>query len=468
MKRKLCFIALFIIMVMGGAACSLLPVPELSDEYLVGLDYGGSSWGTIYDCIDARVIICTNRDILVYMPTTSSELDYEETLEKVATYKLTEEQYNAINEELDREKLYNMRVESNTGVCDGSAYYLILYGKDGEIVKKCGAYMPTSENFMKIYKTVVNNIPRDKIIAVLDEYVKELEIKERKESDLRAEQMWRNESVESRAKEAEAGFNRFEEGRQGARYSKDVDKTTYIDTRSLLSEDNLYTWDNIVDALKTTGNGTDSAEAFVQTGDVSYRLIDCGNDGVSELCVEGQFNNEYGLHMIVSFVNYGLRIDYIGDSWERSGVSISDSGVIVSGGSAGATVHVTDYAYVDADGKYNFCYGITQSLPVFDSMYVQKEGGELVSLSAEGLDTEHLGLNEYRFEDENGNSTYCYEYFVVDDDFNDITTEADYSDSFEYKKRFADLGIKTYTSAEIRELVDAATNGMPVTGAENR
>lgn len=178
MKRKLCAVLLIVAFVLNCVSCSHTPVPELSNEYLVGLSYGGLSWGMIYDCIDARVIVCTNRDILVYMPTTSSELDYEETLEKVATFELTEEQYNAINEVLDREKLYNMKVESNTGVCDGDGYYLILYGKDGEIVKKCGAYEPTSKNFMEIYRTVIENIPRDKIVAVRDEYAKELEIKD--------------------------------------------------------------------------------------------------------------------------------------------------------------------------------------------------------------------------------------------------------------------------------------------------
>lgn len=455
MKRKLCFIALFIIMVMGGAACSLLPVPELSDEYLVGLDYGGSSWGPLYDCIDARIIICTNRDVLVYMPTTSNERKREEYLEQIATLKLSEEQYNAINESLDREKLYNMQIGSNTDVCDGYSSYLILYGKDGAIVKMCGGYMPTSEKFKDMYNAVVHNIPGEEISALREEYLKELEEKEKTADDPELVEHWLKWPKEEHAKNTDKVLDSFKAGNTRAKYIREADHTSYFETKAVLSEGSMYTWDEIVAALGKVGNGEQNSEPFIQTGDVSYRLIDCGNDGINELCVEAQFNNEFTLHMIVNYIYYGLKISYIGDSWGRSEVSISENGVITSGGSAGATVHTTDYAYVDADGKYNFCYGVTQSLPIFESMYVQKDGETLVFLSSEGLDTEHLGLNEYRFEDENGNRTYCYEYFVVDDDYNDITTEADYSDSFELKKRFADLGIKTYTSGEIKELIEA-------------
>ena len=187
MKKKLCVVLLIVVLALNCVSCSKEPVPELSDEYLVGLSYGGASWGMIYDCIDARVIVCTNRDVLVFMPTTSCEPDYERSLEKVATFVLTEEQYNAISEVLDREELYNMKIKSNNNVCDGEGYYLFLYGKDGEIVKKCGGYESTSEDFMKIYRTVIHNIPGDKILAVRDEYVKELEIKD---NELR--EKWRN------------------------------------------------------------------------------------------------------------------------------------------------------------------------------------------------------------------------------------------------------------------------------------
>ena len=316
-------------------------------------------------------------------------------------------------------------------------------------------YMPTSKSFNAMYDTVVDNIPGDEINALREDYLEKLKEREEKEKDLANEQAWLELGENERISTTDGYLERFMKGTLRAEYTGEADRTTYIDTKAMLTEGTFYNWDGIVDRLDILRYGSGAVEPYVQTGDVSYRLIDCGNDGLKELCVEGEFNDEYGLHMIVCCRNFGLRIAYIQDSWSRSDVSIADNGVITTGGSGGATVHSSDYAYVDADGKYNFCYGVTQTLPVFESMYVQKDDGEPVPLSAEGLDTEHLGLNEYRFEDENGKSTYYYEYFVVDDDYNDITTEADYSDSFELKKRFADLGIKTYTSSEIKELIEA-------------
>ena len=53
---------------------------------------------------------------------------------------------------------------------------------------------------------------------------------------------------------------------------------------------------------------------------------------------------------------------------------------------------------------------------------------------------------------------HYYSYFVIDDNFNDVTTDADYDDSNELKKRFTDAGIKTYTKSEIDQMLkDRAT-----------
>ena len=44
------------------------PMPELSSEYYIGADYGGCGFGSTYDCFSGEVIVCTNKDLLVYMP----------------------------------------------------------------------------------------------------------------------------------------------------------------------------------------------------------------------------------------------------------------------------------------------------------------------------------------------------------------------------------------------------------------
>lgn len=108
---------------------------EFSDEYLVGFDFGGLSWGDFYDCISVRVIICTNRDVLVFARSMETVHGRNGELEQIAELTLTEEQYSNIEKKLDREKLYNMKIKSDEGACDGSSYYLILYDQDKNVAK---------------------------------------------------------------------------------------------------------------------------------------------------------------------------------------------------------------------------------------------------------------------------------------------------------------------------------------------
>ena len=56
-------IFIFFIMVIMSFVMDLNPyesisVPEFSDEYLVGFDYGGSSWGEFYDCLKITIGLC--------------------------------------------------------------------------------------------------------------------------------------------------------------------------------------------------------------------------------------------------------------------------------------------------------------------------------------------------------------------------------------------------------------------------
>ena len=146
-------------------------IPEFSDEYLVGFSFGGSGWGEFYDCIDADVIICTNHDVLMYMPTLETLHDKKPEMVLVETLKLTDEQYHAIENAVDREKLYTMVIESNDNVDDGDSYGLILYDRNEEMLKYCGGYMPTTKEFNDIYDEVMNNIPREEMRKIHDDYV---------------------------------------------------------------------------------------------------------------------------------------------------------------------------------------------------------------------------------------------------------------------------------------------------------
>lgn len=152
---------------------------EFSDEYFVGFDYGGLSWGDYYDCIDARVIICTNRDVLIYLPIIDEENRYAERLELAETLKLTDEQYENIEKGVNRKKLYKLKIRSNEDVCDGSSTFLILYDKDENVLKACGAYEPSNKKFWEMYRTVLDNVPTEEIGRIRDEYAEGLKNKDK-------------------------------------------------------------------------------------------------------------------------------------------------------------------------------------------------------------------------------------------------------------------------------------------------
>ncbi|MCR5431241.1 MAG: hypothetical protein K6E95_01645 [Lachnospiraceae bacterium] len=244
-------------------------------------------------------------------------------------------------------------------------------------------------------------------------------------------------------------YQAFMDGTGSAKYTGSGDRTSYLDTKAVLEVGKSYTWDDISKALETV----DEFSEVKQSGDVTYHMIDCGKDGILELYAEAPFNEEYTLYMIVKEFDGELQIIFTQDGWSRSSVLVGENGEVITGGSAGAAVHVSDYAYIDAEGKYKYYYGVTETLTLFGDYYAFTTGDDFVTIPTEGLDSEHIGIDDYYIEDENGGRVHYHHYFMIDDDFNDITTDADYSDDNEIKKRFADAGIKTYTSAEIDEIL---------------
>lgn len=169
-KTLLCFLTIFSVILAG---CSDTVTPEFSDGYLVGMDYGGLSWGEFYDCLDARLIICTDHEVLIFMPSAETVHSTKE-LEQIGTVSLSDEQYSNIERGLDRERLYNLRIRSNKDVLDGSSKYLFLYDKDNNIAKKCGCYMPKTKEFIQLYDLILDNLPLGEIQEIRKEYVDKL------------------------------------------------------------------------------------------------------------------------------------------------------------------------------------------------------------------------------------------------------------------------------------------------------
>ncbi|MBO4887035.1 MAG: hypothetical protein J5589_01810 [Firmicutes bacterium] len=151
----------------------VIEVPEFSSKYFVGTYYGGSSWGEYYDCLSAELIICTDHTVLVYMPTKVENYSAED-WGLIATVSLTDEQYQNIENAIDREELYLLDPDPEMDVCDGYSLYLMLYGTDERMVKRCGGYMPQNKRFNAMHDSLFANLPREELSRIRDEQVEKL------------------------------------------------------------------------------------------------------------------------------------------------------------------------------------------------------------------------------------------------------------------------------------------------------
>ena len=75
--------------------------------------------------------------------------------------------------------------------------------------------------------------------------------------------------------------------------------------------------------------------------------------------------------------------------------------------------------------------------------------------AVDGLDVDHIGIRDYYFEADYEQRTHYYEYFMINDNYEDVTTDADYEDSNPVKQKFSECGVKTYTHDDIEALLNA-------------
>lgn len=269
-----------------------------------------------------------------------------------------------------------------------------------------------------------------------------------------------NEKVETTAQGTNGSdlYEDFKKGNAKVKYTGKGDRSSYLQTSAALEVGKSYTMEEIAKAIESSNE----YEEMKLTSNVEYTTIDCGKDGVPELLAEAPFGDEFRLLMIIKEIDGELVMCYDQDTWSRSYVEVRPDGVIEGSGSNGAAAHVVEYSYVDASGEYRFYYGLEETYTLFGDFYAYK-GKDMVTLSTEGLDADHLGVRDYYFEADYEKREHYYEYFVIDDNFEDVTTEADYDDSNEFKKKFSAEGIKTYTKAEMEKMLKdrAAEIGYP-------
>jgi len=248
-------------------------------------------------------------------------------------------------------------------------------------------------------------------------------------------------------------YEDFKTGAAKAKFTKSGDRGSYLVLSDILEDGQSYSLSEISDKLASSGD-----YSFKINGDATYRSIDCGNDGNKELLVSqeytaGDMGGEiFTLFMILKDMGGELKICYDQDMWSRSDVTINDDGTIYGSGSGGAALHVYDFAYVDAAGDYHFYYGSEENITPFGDFYYN-ENGESKSISLEGLDTDHLIINTYYFEPDYEKRNDYISYNMIDDNYNLVTKDEDYTDANEVYKRLTENGIKVYKNFELANLL---------------
>ncbi|MCR5416929.1 MAG: hypothetical protein K6E79_09040 [Pseudobutyrivibrio sp.] len=189
---------------------------------------------------------------------------------------------------------------------------------------------------------------------------------------------------------------------------------------------------DLVDSMNTIFEDPDQYYNGGEVSSVSYAYLDCGNDGNKELALnfvcpvveEGSY-----MTMILKEIDDKVQVVYIFCGWSRSETSINEYGYISGGGSGGATLHVSDCSYINADGEY--CYGYSEEEQADLASFAEFKDHTDYDTSALNGTIVVYSLRTTPTTSEDYEPQY-YSYLVYDDNYNEMSVDNLYTDS-EYK-----------------------------------
>lgn len=272
----------------------------------------------------------------------------------------------------------------------------------------------------------------------------------------------KSESIESSSSDAEAGSSEdaeasedssnesveikglyadFVDGKAKVKYAGKAD--LYQELAEVLTVGESYTLLEICDALENAGEyGTDP--------DLTFTVIDCGQDGAEELAVEIGLSAMYHLNMVIKEINGELVICYDEGSSDRHFLDINTDGTIEATNSDANYIHTYEYAFINADGEYIFYYGCQESYGIMDS-YDIYQGDSKTSIPADDLEKDNIAVLKYYYEQDNKNRDYFFSFYSFDteDGWKVVPREENSEDIFTIMERFESAGYKTMTSEEV-------------------
>ena len=192
--RKWMTVFCTLLFLLGMTACA--PAKEevqYSENILVSFNHGAPGYGTREECVDAEIFIYTDRTVkvVVYYP---QEME-------IASFTITEEDYEALEKVAVAEEISKLHVEEEQGACDGSSYYISLYDSNDKSIVTKGGYMPQGGEFGEIYRGIKEVLEPYNISSYVVEY-RECLAKDIPYQKNVTEAM-ENEKIETEVKEAE-------------------------------------------------------------------------------------------------------------------------------------------------------------------------------------------------------------------------------------------------------------------------
>lgn len=267
-----------------------------------------------------------------------------------------------------------------------------------------------------------------------------------------------NEGETSLAKDSEEAYKDFLNKKLTVSYDGDSNKG-YIE-----SGKEYYIYELLNDCTMWSRS---SWETIIESSGIWEQRIDIGNDGVPELalCINNMTPSmgQVDYVFIIKYIDGKLKVVSTETGAYRSFARINKDGVLVDGGSGGASVYVEGFDYVSPDGKnsfYYYCYGeMSAPKAIVPSYYLKDAPDDYPTDFGDDWDSivmkiYSLGRNNedtfyFVFEDQEGNSVDCisgYEelykknniYIVTEEEIDaKIQTELDKVGG-KYESRFAD------------------------------
>lgn len=202
---------------------------------------------------------------------------------------------------------------------------------------------------------------------------------------------------------------------------------------------------------------------------IDYAFIDCGKDGEGELLlrfngmdIDGADDNST-LVYVIKYIDGKLYLCYYYETWARSETSINEYGFITSSGSGGASLHITDYSFIDKNGNWRPIVYVESELNIntlqqFENLTKLVEAKGVKDIIQ--LDTIRFDYDPSASEQDNGEVFYTF--YVYNENWEPVEDANLYTDSV-YKKIFEEANVSFITPDELSVKISEKEQTLGVT-----